>query len=181
MNRNSQIVKLNVGGKRYETTITTLNYETDSFLSKLVVNHKQTIDEGKEIFIDRNGNYFEHILEYLRDPQTWVLSNNIDKNIIKTEVNFYGLTNLLTILNTNSKYDIYTSFDIVSYDNAFDLTIIDMVIASDFKFADIENRGIENLCRTVNNYINKFDRIGYQFVSAISSVKNRTIYLFKAK
>ncbi len=60
------VVKLNVGGTLYTTSLSTLTAaEPESMLARMVDQPKerQLIAEGKEIFIDRNGKLFEYILE----------------------------------------------------------------------------------------------------------------------
>lgn len=63
------IVKLNIGGHKYTTTIKTLtqNGTTENFFTALVSNKFTPIldDEGY-YFIDRDGTYFRPILDYLR-------------------------------------------------------------------------------------------------------------------
>ncbi len=58
-------VKLNVGGTRYETSVSTLTADPHSMLARMVGQEREAlmIQEGTEIFIDRNGRTFEYILE----------------------------------------------------------------------------------------------------------------------
>ena len=59
-------IKLNVGGVHFETTKSTL-FQSDYFVKLLDNNWK---DSGAdEIFIDRSGVLFEHILALLRNPE----------------------------------------------------------------------------------------------------------------
>ena len=65
-------VKLNVGGKTFQTTMTTLQGkhagEQDSMLAAMFSGrHPNCLDEGN-VFIDRDGNQFAHLMEYLRSP-----------------------------------------------------------------------------------------------------------------
>lgn len=54
---------LNVGGTKYTTTVDTFAREPDSQLSHLVGSARY----DTEVFIDRDGAVFAHILNYLRD------------------------------------------------------------------------------------------------------------------
>ena len=65
------IVELSVGGVNYTTTLQTLTKDYESKLYRMFVNGEDLVkmDSGK-YFIDRNGKYFEYILEYLRDPES---------------------------------------------------------------------------------------------------------------
>ncbi|CAF5217253.1 unnamed protein product, partial [Rotaria magnacalcarata] len=59
---------LNVGGKKYTTSIETLTRETDTFFTALFSGRWQLAVDPNDnsIFIDRNGQVFTHILEWLR-------------------------------------------------------------------------------------------------------------------
>lgn len=61
------IVKINIGGYRYETTEATLNSGKPNFFTYLLGDSiPSTIDEKGFYFVDRDGKYFSVILEYLR-------------------------------------------------------------------------------------------------------------------
>ncbi len=60
------VVKLNVGGTLYTTSLSTLTMkEPGCMLARMVdqPQERQLIEEGKELFIDRNRKLFEYILE----------------------------------------------------------------------------------------------------------------------
>ncbi len=62
----SEILKLNVGGMRYETSLKTLTtVEPENTLARMVQQEREMeqIWNCEELFIDRNGTVFEHILE----------------------------------------------------------------------------------------------------------------------
>jgi hypothetical protein len=63
-----EIIKLNVGGKKFTTLKSTLLKYKNSYLADLLEKEKDKIiyDENKAVFIDRNPKYFEFIIEYLR-------------------------------------------------------------------------------------------------------------------
>mmetsp|Transcript_13285 Transcript_13285/g.17741 ORF Transcript_13285/g.17741 Transcript_13285/m.17741 type:complete len:331 (-) Transcript_13285:22-1014(-) len=64
-----KIIKLNVGGMRFDTSLTTLTSIPGSMLASMFSGRHglPEMDDGS-IFIDRDGTYFRHILNYLRDP-----------------------------------------------------------------------------------------------------------------
>jgi uncharacterized protein YbaR (Trm112 family) len=67
--RTNGIVRLNVGGKIYQTTSETLFSKGPNFFSAILNNEgsiSSTVDETGAIFVDRNGRLFEAILDYLR-------------------------------------------------------------------------------------------------------------------
>jgi hypothetical protein len=67
-NQDEKIIYLNVGGHKYVTTRQTLLNERDPNYFTGLLSNKFEITRDKEgnIFIDRNGKYFEFILDYLR-------------------------------------------------------------------------------------------------------------------
>ncbi|GAM17835.1 hypothetical protein SAMD00019534_010100, partial [Acytostelium subglobosum LB1] len=84
----SSLVRLNVGGKKYITTRDTLLSKGENFFSSLLTGNLPSIKEDGYYFIDRNGRYFEYILEFLR---TGYVDNPIDVSIesIFREADFY--------------------------------------------------------------------------------------------
>jgi hypothetical protein len=78
----STIVKLNVGGKRFETLRSTLLSVEGTFFSGLL---SDCSPENGEYFIDRNGDKFTPILEYLRNK------GNSNEYIDPMEASFYAL------------------------------------------------------------------------------------------
>jgi hypothetical protein len=95
-----RFIKLNVGGRRFQTTALTLSQSDPTSLLGSIFSGTYDVqynDKG-EIYIDREGKYFHYILEYLRDG--FVLLPE-DKNImlkVAKEAEFYGLEGLLKIL-----------------------------------------------------------------------------------
>ncbi len=68
MKRQSSLVKLDVGGHKYTTSLTTLRSQPDSILTDMFNRRYQpTTDEDGAYFIDRDGTHYRHILNYLRD------------------------------------------------------------------------------------------------------------------
>ena len=63
-------IKLNVGGRKFETTGDTLSSVRVSFFEPLLEGRiPYATDEDGYIFIDRDGNMFELILQWLRCMQ----------------------------------------------------------------------------------------------------------------
>eukprot|EP00594_Rhizosolenia_setigera_P015759 CAMPEP_0178966242 /NCGR_PEP_ID=MMETSP0789-20121207/16805_1 /TAXON_ID=3005 /ORGANISM="Rhizosolenia setigera, Strain CCMP 1694" /LENGTH=233 /DNA_ID=CAMNT_0020651469 /DNA_START=203 /DNA_END=901 /DNA_ORIENTATION=- len=85
-------VKLNVGGKHFEVSrrlITKDSSKKDNFLSRLVSDtwHK---DPESEIFIDRDGDRFTHVLDYLRYGEV-MLPKTISMDAFMKDMDFYGI------------------------------------------------------------------------------------------
>ena len=79
-----ETVKINVGGKIFETTRQTL--ANSSYFSS----YFSRWNNGNIIFVDRSYERFEHVLAFLRNP-------NYDFPLqFKEELDFYGISNNLT-------------------------------------------------------------------------------------
>jgi hypothetical protein len=67
MEHSNRIIRLNIGGKIFQTTETTLLSHGPNFFTGLLAKEiPSTMDETGAYFIDRNGRLFEPILDYLR-------------------------------------------------------------------------------------------------------------------
>ncbi|SCP03669.1 conserved Plasmodium protein, unknown function [Plasmodium malariae] len=88
------IISINVGGKIYMTTISLICRYKNSYLYEIILDdHKM-----KEIFIDRNGNRFEYILDFLRDGML-ICENDINVlTKILIEAVYFKLSSLIRII-----------------------------------------------------------------------------------
>ena len=82
-------VKFNVGGKSFETSVSLIDQHEDTMLARLVSDTWQE-DPNKTVFIDRNGDIFAHILDYLRYGSI-TLPDNIVKDMFLRDLDFYGI------------------------------------------------------------------------------------------
>jgi hypothetical protein len=92
---NGEIVKFNIGGKKFHTNKNTLLKEPDSLLARLV--ESERIDLNEELFFDRNPKYFPYILDYLRHNKFNL--KRFKKNEIKElqeEVDYYEVKLMIT-------------------------------------------------------------------------------------
>jgi len=65
----TSIIKLDVGGHKFTTSLPTLTSAPDTYLAALFSGrHSLAPNAEGAIFIDRSGAHFGHILNYLRDP-----------------------------------------------------------------------------------------------------------------
>ena len=85
-------VKLNVGGVKYETTLTTLTVEGDNSMlgSMFSGRHELHPNDDGEIFIDRDGTHFGYILNMLRDANVEVPMK--DRAAFQAELTYHGIT-----------------------------------------------------------------------------------------
>lgn len=87
-----EIVKLNVGGHKFTTTLSTISKSGSNFLSNLVNGKIPAVrDEKGYIFIDRNGKNFEIILDYLRNGVLLIPPTSSFKAFL-VEASFYSLS-----------------------------------------------------------------------------------------
>lgn len=81
------IVTVNVGGRRFETTVSTLRADAESMLAAMFSENGfgLTRDDQGAYFIDRSGKWFEVILEYLRGAYYSVPASLNDRRALLCE------------------------------------------------------------------------------------------------
>jgi hypothetical protein len=86
------VVKLNVGGHSYVTTASTLTHGDDNFFTSLLSGRVPSAKVDDAYFIDRNGRYFEPVLDYLRTGR-WVIPGHLqhDEKLVLAEAEFFGV------------------------------------------------------------------------------------------
>lgn len=87
-------IKLDVGGARFTTSLTTLCRFPDSMIGAMFSGRHALPTDGEGYhFIDRDGTHFRHILNFLRSPETFRIElPNLSLHEFKNEVEYYGLT-----------------------------------------------------------------------------------------
>jgi len=99
------VINLNIGGKIFQTKISTLLSVRDSIFYHLVsecINENQEL--SKEIFFDRSFHHFNFILDYLRTKKyTLKVYTTYDLNDIYEELEFYGITEILLTIDDMRK------------------------------------------------------------------------------
>ncbi|KAG1453136.1 hypothetical protein G6F56_007647 [Rhizopus delemar] len=88
-----EYVKLNVGGVKFRTFKTTLQGAT--FFLNMFDQKKHTLNEKEEMFIDRDGVLFEHILDFLRVGDITSISEDLHLlHQLLEESKYYGIPTL---------------------------------------------------------------------------------------
>ena len=88
----SPIIKINVGGKKFTTTLATLTSIPESKLAKMFTGALPITKDDKDVyFIDRNGEYFAYILDYLREKVLLVPSDSFLLKKVREEMEFFEL------------------------------------------------------------------------------------------
>lgn len=94
------IVRLNVGGRVFETTETTLRYDgNENFFSVLLSGRTPSLrDSSGAFFIDRDPDYFTVILRFLRTRKLEVDGTGLILTSLYDEALFYSLDSIADII-----------------------------------------------------------------------------------
>lgn len=96
-------VKLNVGGTIYRTALSTLLKDPNSMLSAMFSGrHELEKDEDGAYSIDRDGERFRYVLNYLRDGQLVCPEEKWFRNELLAEASFYQLGGMIAALTMES-------------------------------------------------------------------------------
>lgn len=97
----SSLVRLNIGGKKYCTTVDTLSQrEPDSMLAAMFSGRHTLCQEPQKgyVFVDRDGKHFRHILNWLRDGVVPTLKDGEYSELLR-EAEYYQLLGLIDGIN----------------------------------------------------------------------------------
>ncbi|XP_022154530.1 FH protein interacting protein FIP2 isoform X2 [Momordica charantia] len=97
----SSLVRLNIGGKKFRTTLDTLTQrEPDSMLAAMFSGRHTLCQDPEEgsVFVDRDGKHFRHILNWLRDGIVPTLSDSEIAELLR-EAEYYQLLGLIDGIN----------------------------------------------------------------------------------
>lgn len=97
-----ELVEINVGGVHYTTTVNTLQQaEPDSLLASIISAHSNETfarDSSNRIFLDRDGQLFRFVLDYLRNKKLLLPDNFNERDRLRVEADYYRLTGLSQLL-----------------------------------------------------------------------------------
>jgi soluble cytochrome b562 len=99
VNKKDSVIKLNVGGKIYQTKISTLLSVKDTLFTKIVSSALDNNETITELFFDRSFDHFHIILDYLRTKQfnpKGMKKWQIDE--MREECEYYGIGNIEEVL-----------------------------------------------------------------------------------
>ena len=85
----SETVQLNVGGRHFEVSRSLIEQRSETMLNQLV-SEKWQGNPSERIFIDRDGDIFRHVLNYLRYGSI-LLPITIPKSMFNCELDYYGI------------------------------------------------------------------------------------------
>jgi hypothetical protein len=90
-------VELNIGGQRFVTSVQTLRRITNTFFDAYFSGrYAQDVCVDGSIYVDRDGEYFSHVLEYMRDGHFSVMAPGARPSVallcaLKREFGFYSI------------------------------------------------------------------------------------------
>jgi hypothetical protein len=98
-------VTLNVGGQHFATTKALLSSAPNSYFAKIFSGevHVDTGPKG-ELMLDRDGEYFRVILNFLRDARLPKKLREDAREDLAAEARFYGFGNLLRALQPEENF-----------------------------------------------------------------------------
>jgi hypothetical protein len=90
-------IKLNIGGVKMITSLTTLQRFPDTMIGAMFSGrHALPLDDEGYFFIDRDGTHFRHILNFLRQPEGFRVDLPAGQVLeLKRECEYYGLLELM--------------------------------------------------------------------------------------
>ena len=87
----AKVAHFNVGGKQYKVSHSLLEMHPNSLLAQSASKQMQ-VNPGEEIYLDRDGNIFKYVLNYLRnDGRVYLPMTYISKAAFLTDLVYYGI------------------------------------------------------------------------------------------
>lgn len=93
----SSVIRLNIGGKKYWTTVDTLTQREPHSMLAAMFSGRHTVCQDPEkgfVFVDRDGKHFRHILNWLRDGVVPTLKDSEYSELLR-EAEYYQLLGLI--------------------------------------------------------------------------------------
>lgn len=93
--KSTKQIKLDVGGYKFSTTLTTLTADPDCMLAAMF-SGRFIVEKNEEgcVFIDRDGQYFHHILNWLRNGTLPPIESQLEREYLLVESKYYQITSL---------------------------------------------------------------------------------------
>lgn len=85
-----ETVRLNVGGRRFEVSRAMIDEHSETMLGRLVSDTWNEDPGQEELFIDRDGDLFAHVLNYLRYGSI-ELPITVARSMFEREIDYYGI------------------------------------------------------------------------------------------
>ncbi|CAB9500846.1 POZ domain-containing protein KCTD8 [Seminavis robusta] len=89
----TETVKLNVGGTQFVVSRSLIEQHSTTMLARLVSDTWQK-DPKKEIFIDRDGETFRFVIQFMRDSKVSLPMSKVSKTSLLDELRYFGFQNV---------------------------------------------------------------------------------------
>ena len=87
-------IRLNVGGKHYEVPLSLFEIYPETMLARLVdMTWQNKTKKNEVLFIDRNGDRFQYVLDYMRDRRVH-LPMTVSSSAFQSDLEYYGFDNV---------------------------------------------------------------------------------------
>ncbi|XP_033095908.1 BTB/POZ domain-containing protein KCTD16-like [Anneissia japonica] len=97
------LAELNVGGREFTTTLSTLRKHSGSVIAEMFADPTILVKDNRgKYFIDRDGDLFRYILDYLRDGRIILPSNYENVNRLIAEAEYFRLPQLVALLSEDA-------------------------------------------------------------------------------
>ena len=87
------MVCLNVGGKQYKVSCSLLDMHPNSVLAQ-IISEQWLSSPNKEVFIERDGERFRFVLDYLKNDGHVFLPMTVPIPLLLADLTFYGIENV---------------------------------------------------------------------------------------
>ena len=110
-----EVVELNVGGKIYTTSLTTLLKDPESLLAAIFSGRQGILrDSHGRVFIDRDGRLFRYIIDYLREFRLVLPKDFKEHTGLLAEAEYYRINELVKALKQQRRQTGYLSLSVRS-------------------------------------------------------------------
>ena len=185
----SSVIRLNVGGVHYDVGRTTLTQYSESMLARMINGKVPPTKVKGRYFIDRNGQLFGYILDFLRGGQKWIIPKDTELlQQILSEADFYCLDQLVQVIKSklaelNQNLEHWKKYPLISLrmiirEGITQLGIYPDIFAKESGLQDvtIEIKGkFSYLSESLNDLTQELDRRNYQILNTSSHCINGTI------
>lgn len=114
ISKKDSLIKLNVGGKIFQTKLSTLLSVKDTLFAKIITSYQESNESFTELFFDRSFDHFPIILDFLRTKQfnpKGLTKADIDD--LKVEAEYYGISEIDDVL-----ADLQKEVEIIAFEGA---------------------------------------------------------------
>ena len=110
MGTRTETIKFNIGGTRYEVSRSLLEQHPDTMMARMASKDWQAGDnikgdssssakstkekEEEDLFIERDGERFKYVLDYMRDGKVHLPAFGIPKDAFLSDLEYYGFTSV---------------------------------------------------------------------------------------